>query len=39
MFVSGLVLGTLLLGPADRMQYAASYGMRIASQHTANGLN
>ena len=39
LFVSGLVLGTLLLGPADRMQYAASYGTRIAPQHTANGLN
>ena len=37
LFVSGLVLGSLLLGPADRMQY--SYGTRIASQHTANGLN
>jgi len=37
LFVSGLVLGTLLLGPADRMQF--SYGTRIVSQHTANGLN
>ena len=39
LFASGLVLGSLLLGPADRMQYAAAYGTRIASQHTANGLN
>ena len=37
LFVSGLVLGSLLLGPADRMQYL--YWTRIASQHTANGLN
>ena len=37
LFASGLVLGSLLLGPAERMQY--SYGTRIASQHTANGLN
>jgi hypothetical protein len=39
LFVSGLVLGSLLLGPADRMQYAAAYGTRIAPQRTTNGLN
>jgi hypothetical protein len=39
LFVSGLVLGSLLLGPADRMQYAASYATLIATQHIANGLN
>ena len=38
LFVSGLVLGSLLLGPADRMQHAAAFGTWIASQHTANGL-
>jgi len=37
LFVSGLVLGSLLLGPADRMQYL--YGTRVASQPTASGLN
>ena len=39
LFVSGLVLGSLLLGPADRMQHAAAFGTWIASQHTAKGLN
>ena len=35
LFVSGLVVGSLLLGPTDRTEY----GQRIASQHTVNGLN
>jgi hypothetical protein len=36
LFVSGLILGSLLFAPADRTEYD---GMRTASQHTPNGLN
>ena len=37
--VSGLVLGSLLFAPADRMDSAASYAMRSAVQHTLSGFN
>jgi hypothetical protein len=39
LFVSGLVLGSLLLGPADRTGLTELYAMHNASQHTPNGLN
>jgi hypothetical protein len=35
LFVSGLILGSLLFAPTERTEYAASY----SSQHTSNGFN
>jgi hypothetical protein len=40
LFVSGLILGSLLFAPTDRTEYAVSYSsMRTSSQHTLNGFN
>jgi hypothetical protein len=40
LFVSGLILGSLLFAPTDRTEYAASYSsMRTSSEHTLNGFN
>ena len=35
LFVSGLILGSLLFAPTERTEYAASY----SSQHTSNGFS
>jgi hypothetical protein len=40
LFVSGLILGSLLLAPTERTEYAASYSsMLTSSLHTPNGFN
>ena len=40
LFVSGLILGSLLFAPTERTEYAASYSsMLTSSQHTPTGFN